>query len=88
MIACLQDTIEALMHAPDVMKSLREVLRKIKDLPKILQRMQVRHAFGHMQASPICDGVMWKARQQCLGNRDAGKIQAAEQEWHGSEEQW
>lgn len=37
----MQDTIDALMRAPDVMKSLREVLRKIKDVPKLLQRLQV-----------------------------------------------
>ncbi len=38
----MQDTIEALMRAPDVMKSLRDVLRKIKDVPKLLQRLQVK----------------------------------------------
>jgi DNA mismatch repair ATPase MutS len=37
-----QDTIEALMRGPDVMKSLREILRKVKDVPKILHRLQVR----------------------------------------------
>ena len=36
-----QDTIEALMRAPDVMKSLRDVLRKVKDASRLLTRLMV-----------------------------------------------
>ena len=36
-----QDTIEALMRAPDVMKSLRDILRKVKDASRLLTRLMV-----------------------------------------------
>ena len=36
-----QDTIEALLHAPDVIKALQGTLRRVKDVPRLLQRLQV-----------------------------------------------
>ena len=36
-----QDTIEALMRAPDVIKSLRDNLRKVKDASRLLTRLMV-----------------------------------------------
>ena len=36
-----QDAIEALMRAPDVMKSLRDILRKVKDASRLLARLMV-----------------------------------------------
>lgn len=36
-----QDTIEALLHAPDVIKALQGTLRRVKDVPRLLHRLQV-----------------------------------------------
>ena len=36
-----QDAVDMLMHAPDSVKGLRDILAKIKDVPKVLQRLRL-----------------------------------------------
>lgn len=36
-----QDTVQVLMRTPDVLKSLQGILRRVKDVPRLLHRLQV-----------------------------------------------
>ena len=39
----MQDTIEAFLRLPDVMKSLTDILKKVKDASRLLIRLQASH---------------------------------------------
>ena len=41
--ACVQDTIEAFLRMPDMMKSLSDIVKKVKDASRLLARLQVSH---------------------------------------------
>ena len=54
MCLLLQDTIEALMRMPDVAKSLRDILRKVKDASRLLSRLQVGRLHSILHCRPCC----------------------------------
>ena len=61
----VQDTIEALLRVPDVMKSLSDVLRKVKDASRLLTRLQVSHIAPFRPAvihrKRLANGELWSA---------------------------
>ena len=50
----VQDTIEALLRVPDVMKSLSDVLRKVKDASRLLIRLQVSYGAPYRPLAYSC----------------------------------